>query len=185
MNHCPTGVGSEYRRSALPEKDLRQAISLGSQMAEALFKLAMKAKQVAEHNSPPQTAPKPSSPPCSDYELDDVASEVLIRTLERMIERDERRHRTKIVGLLKGRAWDLAASQGPGPRLYRITLRPLANCCGCDLHHRPRPSILKNSERVGLSVKGFNAVVEASSTCFNVPCDHSRGNGSSFLFQRR
>jgi hypothetical protein len=56
--------------SKLSEEDLRQAIRLGTKLAEedALFKLAMKAKQVAELNSPPQTAPKPSSPPRADYE---------------------------------------------------------------------------------------------------------------------
>ena len=42
----------------------------------------------------------------SDYELDDVASRVLIRTLQAAIDKNERR---KIVGLLKARAWDLAA----------------------------------------------------------------------------
>ena len=60
--------------------------------------------------TPPPTRPRlptpACSPPRSDYELDDVASRVLIRTLQAAIDKNERR---KIVGLLKARAWDLAA----------------------------------------------------------------------------
>jgi len=53
--------------------------------------------------------------PRSDYELDDVECRVLIETWEKAVERDERRNREKIVGLLKTRAWDLAASRvAPG-----------------------------------------------------------------------
>jgi len=45
-----------------------------------------------------------------------VASRILIRTWEAANKRDERRHRTKIVGLLKQHAWDLAARQVPPGR---------------------------------------------------------------------
>jgi hypothetical protein len=63
--------------------------------------------------TPTTTTPKPRWEPRSDYELDDVASRVLIPTLEAAIERDERRHRTKIVGLIKERSWQMAARQVP------------------------------------------------------------------------
>jgi len=52
----------------------------------------------------------------SDYELDEVDSRNLIRTWEKALARDERRNRTKIVGLVKQRAFDLACRQVPPGR---------------------------------------------------------------------
>jgi len=58
------------------------------------------------------TTTLPRDPPIrSDYELDEVDSRNLIRTWEAANERDERRNRRKIVGLIKDRAWDLAAAR--------------------------------------------------------------------------
>ena len=48
--------------------------------------------------------------PRSDYELDDVESRVLIRTLDRLIERDERAARQRILAALAHKV-----RQGPHP----------------------------------------------------------------------
>ena len=47
-----------------------------------------------------------------EYERDDRESALQIAALRRGIEK-KRKHRTKIVGLVKTRAWDLAARQVP------------------------------------------------------------------------
>jgi hypothetical protein len=53
------------------------------------------------------------SAPGSIYDNDDKESAMQIATLQLRIEKGERKHRTKIVDLLKTRAWDLAARQMP------------------------------------------------------------------------
>jgi hypothetical protein len=51
----------------------------------------------------------------TDYHRDDIDSEKQLATLDRLIE-EQRAHRAKLVGLLKGRAWHLAARQVPPGR---------------------------------------------------------------------
>lgn len=66
--------------------------------------------------TPTTTTAKPEWEIRSDYELDDVECRALIETWDALIERDERRNRTKLVSLIKARAWDLAARQVPPGR---------------------------------------------------------------------